>query len=178
MFTEILYSYITNPRKTIFLNKNKKPISACFLIIFLVTLANIINLPYSKFIWFIGIGFFLINCIILFIKSVIIDFIAQLFKLKSQSFKLFIWLGISNMPLILAPIFNVILKPFFPTTLITFGLFICTCILAIITIKVLYNTSYKTSLLIYIIPFSVIALIVIGLFFGVISLAVANLQYL
>jgi hypothetical protein len=109
---------------------------------------------------------------VLFVQSIITDFFAQVFNYRANSYLLFIWFGISLLPLALNMPLN-ILSTRIPSLTILWGL----CSLAILVsvlylqihiIKAIYGCSTKKSLLIYSLPYFAILGVVL-LFIALIS---------
>jgi hypothetical protein len=153
MISSLLYSYITNPAKTLENYSEKKPYIVFFLIILLSSFVNLLYLDTSNNIIFSIILFFLLNCSLLFIQGIILDFFAQLFNLKSQSLTLFLWLGIAWMPMLLFPALSIIFSRFIHNlSFINTILILCCLALQVMTVKTIYQVSMKKSIFIFIFP--------------------------
>ncbi|MCP4049903.1 MAG: hypothetical protein GY730_04275 [bacterium] len=163
MIFKLFYSYITNPVKTIKFNINKKPVYESIIAITLVSLAQLtqIGIRGVKYSLIMALIIFIISVVFLFFQSIVIDFIAQIFKYQAQSLKLFSWLCLTWLPWLLLPpalliydslgdIFIII-----PKTII-FIAYVATAALQIITIRNIYKTNTLKSLLIYLIPLLII----------------------
>ncbi len=158
MSLALIYNYIINPNQTLLVWHYKKPILECFFIVMLSCFAQLVDVYYlgifQKLILFMLV--FFISLVILLIQSVLLDFTAQIFKLKSQSLQLFCWLGVSWLPFLLAaPTKLIVLSSnslsYLPI-LISICFLVLVIVLQIITVKWLYQTTTFSSILIYFIP--------------------------
>ncbi|MFC1770507.1 hypothetical protein ACFLZV_01340 [Candidatus Margulisiibacteriota bacterium] len=170
MFVHLLYSYITNPLKAISKWQDKKPFLAGLTIIFLVSLSNMVKAHNALAILVQAVFLFLFSCIFLFIFSSVLDFTAQLSELKSQSLTLFLWLGISWIPFLLAPAFQLIFD--YVPGIITLVLIVISCGLQVITLKVLYQISTKKSILLFFTPL----LLAIGFFLLIMIIGIISIS--
>ena len=157
MWTQLFYNYITNPLQTLERKKDSHPYSLALFSMFLIISTRLPEMTFETESLPIAFLFlFIAFSVLLFFESIIIDFIAQLFKLKAQSLKLFFWLAISFLPLILTVPLHLLEtllpygKPLF--SLAHLSCFIYSLFLQINTIKHLYGTSLKKSIFIYCIP--------------------------
>jgi hypothetical protein len=97
-----------------------------------------------------------ISLAILLIQSLLLDFTAQIFKLKSQSLQLFCWLGVSWLPFLLAAPTKLIALSSNSLSFLPICISFCSLVLVIAlqitTVKRLYQTTTFSSILIYFIP--------------------------
>ncbi|MFC1752487.1 hypothetical protein ACFL96_03735 [Thermoproteota archaeon] len=178
----ILYSYITKPGKTIQERALYKPLLESILILTLFSLSLISGLPIlfspgSFIFWFLSM--FSISLGIVFCHSVTLDFLAQIFRYKSQSLRLFSWFGLSVMPMLLLVPLNFLLTPlakFVPglAALFMLAVLVSTISLQIVTFKTLYRMSLRTSILIYFSPLLIILaftgiMVVLGMILALIA---------
>jgi hypothetical protein len=160
---QIIYNFIINPYKTPLKFKGTKPYIECFSIILLVCFVRLVDLSFlslfQKTLFLIIMFFF--SCFIITLQSAALDFVAQLFKLKSHTVALFCWLGISWLPFCLSAPAKLISNASGSlsniATLTTLFSFCLVIFFQITTIKWIYETSTLRSILIYLIPSGIIA---------------------
>ena len=100
---------------------------------------------------------------ILFLQAVILDFIAQCFKFESQSLRLFNWVGLALIPLLLIIPASVLLPTLTLKALFIFIIIGGSAILQVLTLIHIYTSPLYTSVIIYMIPFLTITVILVAI---------------
>jgi hypothetical protein len=170
-----LYSYITHPKSIIQTHSTHQLGLPSLLILSLVAASSLATTPTSS-IWISFITQFLLVGSLLIIQSIITDFIAQLTGNPANSLKLFQLMTLSLLPFLAEPALNILVS--IPVPLIqfliktlSFGLFIYSGYLQLISVKSLYQVSTAKALLIYTLPviliLATIAAIIIAMAFQV-----------
>ena len=151
----LLYHYITSPKKTLTYHTAINPASATLLVLSLVSVSYTIHTDASLFILSTLLSFIGLT-LLLVITSLVWDFTAQLLHCQAKSLTLFKWLGLSLLPTLLAsPLYLLtpIKHPYGLISLLASLLPIATACLQIITIQTLYEITLKKALAIFLIPF-------------------------
>ena len=163
----LLYHYITNPKKTLSFYTALNPTPAVILIIFLTSLSHAIygDITLSILsIVFSCLGFFGT----LLILSLIWDFTAQLLNCEAKSMQLFSWLGLSLLPTLLTPPLH-LLSPIKPATnlfsLLLIFIPLGIAYLQILTLQSLYKISLKKALAIFFLPMIIVPIFLMVLLF-------------
>jgi hypothetical protein len=165
MENPLLYSYLTNPLKTMHLYKKRFPIKECWLVVWLVTLSIVALINPSSILRTLSCSLLmgLALSVILFLQAVILDFIAQCFKFESQSLRLFNWLGLSLIPLLLVIPASVLLPSLTLKALFIFIILSGSALLQVLTLIHIYTSPLYTSVIIYMIPFLTITVIMMAI---------------
>ena len=145
----LLYHYILNPKQTILTHKGRSIWKSTVIVLALVAFSAID-------LWRPGLVFqemfiMLITAIWIIMGSLFFDFVAQICGYQGQSLKLFQWLSLAWIPLLLMPALNLIQTgvqvPGF------YFLILCLCLgLHFVTIKHLYGASNLASVVILLSP--------------------------
>lgn len=164
----ILYAYITHPLRTLSLNKSLDLGKLPLFVLLLSTLAGLIPGAsiFEMSIWGVSAGLLLTTMGVLGLQASSIDFMAQHFKLRAQSYPLFKWLCLTTLP-------NCLTTPIFLITFtlgdaysglygsLTTLLFLLGLILQFFTIKILYETTTTKALILLFLP---ILTVIVGAF--------------
>ena len=168
----LIIRLITRPFFTLRLFSETSPIKEAFIALSLVSLAGISNWSHTQ-ISHLGLGWavsFTSYVITVALLSSILDFIAQLFKFRAQSVRLFCWLSLSLLPLTLGIPLSQFLWSFPSlTSVLTLFAFIITggiIYFQILVIKSLYKASIGASLFIYTSPIILATLLALFLISG------------
>ncbi|RAP33251.1 hypothetical protein DID80_08190 [Candidatus Marinamargulisbacteria bacterium SCGC AAA071-K20] len=158
MILSQLYGFITQPKRYIAIHSGFRPTPLCFLSLLLAASAILTEtnrLSLNPII--ILILATLIYTFFIFVQSIVTDFFAQFFKFKANSYRLFLWLGISLLPLSLNMPLN-ILSARLPNSfsllwdLATLAIVMSVVYLQIQSIKAIYDCTTKRSIVMYIMP--------------------------
>ena len=170
-----LYQLLSSPIGFIHAYRQQTPLKLCYLSIFIVSISQLYRsgtLDSSILSH--------ILCLVLFytlfiaIQSVSIDFFGQIFNLLPQSLRLFSWLGITFLPLALAPaLYLLLISEWISPTIFMFCHYLIygfILVWQVIIVSILYKIPIKKGLLIYLFPlFAILLIFFILLFFFVSS---------
>lgn len=172
MTAQIFYNYILNPGRSIQLYKDRPIGTLAFLCLGLFSVMSTLQgRPGSGAeIFFQLISSLCGIALVLVLMSVAVDFIAQWFRLQGQSMRLFQWLSLSFLPILLYVPLDVVFSvlPAAMDFLQAISRIVVTAgvvLLQILTLQKLYQISTGRSVLIYCLPVLLIAVVTIGLLF-------------
>ena len=102
MWSSLLYQYIISPAQTLRTRPSQYPIMLFIVSIILMAMARLPLITFEIYSYPLALVFLMLFYVVLmFFLSIVIDFVAQLFRLPAQSLKLFFWFGITLVPFIL-----------------------------------------------------------------------------